>query len=105
MNIAAKTLTAGALALALTASSIGTAEAGRHGGRFAAGVVTGVVAGALLYGLTRPHDSVTYYGAEPEPYCYRGPRQCASHWNCWTDYYGRETCRRDVSCSRPLICE
>ena len=108
MKALMKPAMAGLLVLGTLAATIDTAEAGRRNkGRFAAGVVTGIVAGTLLYGLSRPSHggNVTYYYGEPEPVCYRGPEECTSRWRCWVDYYGRETCRKSYNCTRPLICD
>jgi hypothetical protein len=95
-------------AVALT-SAIDTAEAGRrhrnNTGKFIGGVVTGLVAGALLYGATRPANGAVVYESYDEPVCYRGPRQCETHWNCWINRWNREVCEKAVSCQRPLICE
>jgi hypothetical protein len=109
MKALLKSALAGLLVLGTLAATVDVADAGprnRNKQRFVAGVATGVIAGALLYGLTRPsHGGVSVYYGEPEPVCYRGPEQCTSRWRCWVDYYGRETCRRDWHCTRPVICD
>ena len=110
-----------ALALTMGLTAVATADAGGrryhryhhsdHSGRnLAVGIGVGLVTGALLYNATRPRYynpgvSYTYDPGYDDEVCYRGPKQCRSHWNCWQNYYGNEVCEKQVSCSRPLICE
>lgn len=108
-----KALSVTALAATLAVTAVTSADAGGrqfyryghhhdHGGRnLGIGIVTGLVAGSLLYNATRPQ----YYNAYGDDECYRGPRQCRSHWNCWENKWGKEICEREVSCTRPLICD
>lgn len=101
-----------ALSTTLVATAVTSADAGGrrhhrghhdHSGRnLGIGIITGLVAGSILYNATRPHYSSTYVDDEV---CYRGPKQCRSHWNCWENQWGNEVCEKEVSCSRPLICE
>ncbi|MFO1171843.1 MAG: hypothetical protein U1E49_12865 [Hyphomicrobiaceae bacterium] len=107
-----KALGVAALTATLAATAVTSADAGGrrfyrgdhhhgHSGRnLGIGLVTGLVAGTLLYNATRPQ----YYDYGGEE-CYRGPKQCRSHWNCWENQWGNEVCEKEVSCSRPLICE
>ncbi|MEZ5774608.1 MAG: hypothetical protein R3D33_07880 [Hyphomicrobiaceae bacterium] len=106
MNILAKSVVALGIAASMAATTFDAADARsrHHGGRFVGGLITGLVAGSILYNATRPHYSNGYYVNE-EPECYRGPRQCQSHWNCWVNRWGREVCDRQVSCYRPLVCD
>lgn len=110
-----------ALAMTIALTAIAPADAGgrrlyrqhhRHnsGGDLAIGLVTGLVAGAVLYNATRPRyysPGVTYTTSPgyDEDVCYRGPKQCHSRWNCWVNYYGHEVCEKQVTCRRPLICD
>jgi hypothetical protein len=107
-----KALGVAALSATLAATAVTTADAGGRHNRYhhrdhssrnlGIGIVTGLVAGSILYNATRPHYSSTYVDDEV---CYRGPKQCRSHWTCWENKWGNEVCQKEVSCSRPLICE
>jgi hypothetical protein len=66
-----------ALGLALAAASAGTAEARwRRGPAFFAGAVTGLAAGAIIAGATRPAYG---YGYRPAPVYGYGPSYYAPH--------------------------
>jgi hypothetical protein len=92
-----------ALIAGVTASSIGPAEAGHRGGRFAAGVAAGIIGLGLLGAYAHARDR-HYYSAHDE--CYPGPEECGwvnrrCFYNSWGDYVcrgGRWTCWRPTYC-------
>ena len=91
------------LATGLAMSTYQPAEAGRRGGRIAAGVAAGIVTLGILGAYAHSRDRHRYY----EPACYRGPRRC--RWvgrRCWHDRYGDYVCRRGYrKCWRPTYCD
>jgi hypothetical protein len=101
---------AAAVVLSAGAPTSTPAEAGR-GGRVAAGLFAGLVAGSILggYAYARPRYVYGYtgYGAYDGPRCYRGPRQC--DWagrRCGYDQFGDYGCSAgEWRCWRPTICD
>lgn len=94
------------MALGVTASSVGTAEA-RHGRGLAVGIAAGIIglgiAGAIAnenrYG--RRH----YYRSSDE--CYPGPEQCGwTNRRCFVNSWGDRVCRGGrYTCWRPTYCD
>ena len=87
------------LAISLTVTSIGSAEArhGRKAGLAVGGVALGILA---LDAMARDREYV-------REGCYRGPREC--RWvrgGCWYDDDGARVCSRGHrECHRPVYCD
>jgi len=84
------------------AASAQPAEAGRRGARIAAGIVGGIVAGAIIAGASR-----RAHAYDRGPVCYKGPKRCA--WrgrSCYENRWGDVVCRGGVyRCWRPTYCD
>ena len=103
MNMLIKTATAGALALALTASSLNTvpAKAGDNGAGLAIGLATGLIVGGIILNNQRHHSqryapqayfgNTGYNGYNDGPRCYLGPQQVRWEQQCQQDDYTGDT--------------
>ena len=91
------------VALALLAgtsiATANTAAAGR-GGR-TAGIVAGTVIGLGVLGAYAAAREPRYYRS-----CYPGRQRCdVVGQNCFYNRHGEYTCRDDVRCYRPQVCD
>ncbi len=104
-----KTFTRTALAaivgVAVVASPMQPAEAGR-GGRFAAGIAAGIIGLGLLGAYAHGRDR-DYYDDRDNRECYRGPERCG--WvkrRCFENDYGDVVCRGGrYTCWRENYCD
>ena len=107
------------LALAIVSgigfSTVQPAEAGR-GGRLAAGIALGIIAGAVITHQNRRHyrnrhdyygdDNYSDYSYVGAGVCYKGPRRCRRVRRICTDGYGdRYRCGWRRKCWRPTYCD
>ncbi len=98
-----KTLLNAGLALTLVAgANLVTAEKAEayRGGR-TAGIVAGTVIGLGVLGAYAASREPGYYRS-----CYPGRQRCdVVGQRCWYNRYGEYTCKDDVRCYRPRVCD
>ena len=109
------------LMLGVSMSFTQPAEAGHRGGRIAAGIVLGVIGGAIIASEIRRSERrhrrrwrarhrYNYYSRyrPRQVSCYRGPRQCrwVGRRECWYNRYDERVCSGGrYKCWRERICD
>lgn len=93
------------LAFGVVTAQSTPADAGRRGGRVAAGVAAGIIGLGVLGAIAHANERHHYRRSSGE--CYPGPEHCGySSRRCFYDNYGDYVCRRGAyRCWRETICD
>jgi hypothetical protein len=94
------------LALGVTASTVGTAEA-RHGRGLAVGIAAGIIGLGIASAIAHEHRYRHGYYYRSSDECYPGPERCG--WvnrHCFVNSWGDRVCRGGRwTCWRPTYCD